>query len=117
MRNALAILFFITLFTQGQWVLNSDTVDHISLAEYCTLAYKSSKHQVYINLNVVPQLCTNQASYMSEIFAGPHDAIAISPIAAGNLYIFGSVFGGNGNFQHITVDSAGNALPQVTGAL
>lgn len=115
MKYTLIILLFVPFSIKAQWTFNPDTVDHPSLAEYCNLVYKASTHQAYHILNVVPQLCTNQPPYVAEIAGGPHDFMAIAPIAPGNLYVSGSVFStASGAFQNITTDSAGNALPPVT---
>jgi hypothetical protein len=111
MKFILIILLLPTIL-MGQ---NPDTVDHPYLAEYCNLVYRASTHKAYHILNVVPQSCTGQPSYVAEIFGGPHDDGYIGPIAPGNLYVGGSVFGVScGGPINITVDSAGTALPAVT---
>lgn len=115
MKYIATILLFIPFGLKAQWTFDPDTVDHPSLAEYCNLVLKASTHQAYHILNVVPQLMTGQPSYVAEIEGGPHDMMAMGPIAAGNLYVSGSVLGtSSGAFSHVTTDSAGNALPPVT---
>ena len=112
MRYTLIILLFIPFALEAQFG-NPDTVDHPSFGEYFNLVYKASTHQAYNILSVVPQLMTNQPTYVTEIYGGPHDYGCTDP--SGGAWIGGSVFNPSlGSFQHVTTDSAGNTLPFVT---
>jgi len=94
----------------------SGTTTYISLGEYYNLILDGATNKAYHLLNTVPALCTNQPATVAWVEGGPHDAGAGD--GSGGLYMLGSVFStGAGAFQHITVDSAGNTLPFVSGLL
>src|SRR6185312_1572583 len=89
---------------------------YVSLGEYYNLILNGTTNQAYHLLNTVPAPCTNQPSPVAWVVGGPHDAGAGD--GSGGLYMLGSVFStAGGAFQHVTVDSAGNALPFVSGLL
>jgi hypothetical protein len=109
MKYTILILLLIPCMAFGQ------TASYLPLSEYYNLIYNSANQKAYHILNVVPQLCTNQPTTVDWVVGGPHDAGAGS---GGGLYMLGSVFStGSGAFDHVTVDSAGNALPFVSGLL
>lgn len=90
--------------------------DHPSFGEYFNLVYKASTRQAYNILNVVPQLMTNQPATVGEIYGGPHDYGCTD--LSGGIWLGGGIFPtSSGAFTHVTVDSAGNALPFVNGMI
>lgn len=120
-------LFVIFLFFPScAFAQNSDTADHVSDGEYFGLIYKASTHKAYNFLNLVPALCTNQPTYVSEVYGGPHDAFCTD--ANGNLYGTGLNSGGelgigsqtatgSGAFVQATTDSLGNTITGVSQVL
>ena len=122
MKNILTILL-IGILLSIKWASPksdrpySTVTSYLSLGEYYNLLLNGTTNQAWHLLNTIPQACTNQPTGgVAWVVGGPHDGLAGDP--TGGLYVLGSVFStGSGAFQHITVDSAGNALPFVTGGL
>lgn len=119
MKRFLSILLLGIIIMASMPNRHSFTVTdtYLSLGEYYNLFLDGSSNIVYHLLNTVPTACTNQPSGGAAwVEGGPHDAIVGD--FSGGVYFLGSVFGGSaGALQHITVDSAGNSLPFVSGAL